>query len=97
MLVSDDKLCVIQKSCSHYCHNAPEGSVCSCPPDLFLQQDGKTCLKWHSCDAWGTCSQRCEQHGRRHKCSCEPGYALTADGFTCKSNGMLIVLLCIKI
>ncbi|XP_047119261.1 low-density lipoprotein receptor-related protein 1 [Schistocerca piceifrons] len=82
----DDRMCDIQHVCTHTCHNAPEGRVCSCPAGMYLQTDGSTCSPWHPCDMWGTCSQRCEQHGSRHKCSCEPGYVLQSDGFTCKST-----------
>ncbi|XP_068084350.1 prolow-density lipoprotein receptor-related protein 1 [Anabrus simplex] len=82
----DENMCSYRKDCSNYCHNAPEGMVCSCPSDLFLQPDGLTCLEWHPCNMWGTCSQLCEQHKARHKCTCQLGYVLQADHYTCKSN-----------
>nr|XP_022909737.1 low-density lipoprotein receptor-related protein 1 isoform X1 [Onthophagus taurus] len=82
----DDKVCLVSSVCSHNCHNAPEGAVCSCPDDLFLQPDKKHCLEMHPCESWGVCSQKCIPIGSRYKCECHPGYSLMADGFTCKSE-----------
>ncbi|CAG2069029.1 unnamed protein product, partial [Timema podura] len=79
-------MCIYTRECSHTCHNTPEGYLCSCPPDLYLQPDGVTCLKTHPCDAWGTCSQLCQQFKHRHKCSCMEDYHLMSDQFTCKST-----------
>ncbi|KAB0803781.1 hypothetical protein PPYR_00751 [Photinus pyralis] len=81
-----EMLCEHSLVCSHTCHNAPEGLVCSCPPPLHLQQDQMRCLEAHPCEDWGTCSQICTPIRTRHKCSCLPGYTLTNDGFTCKSD-----------
>ncbi|XP_017777455.1 PREDICTED: low-density lipoprotein receptor-related protein 1 [Nicrophorus vespilloides] len=80
-----EKLCEHSMECSHHCHNAPEGIVCSCPQPLHLQSDKVNCLQTHPCDSWGVCSQTCETRGGQYKCSCLPGYALESDGFSCKS------------
>lgn len=91
-IVQDENVCGFSMECSHTCHNAPEGFVCSCPPELHLhlQPDGLTCLKSHPCLGWGTCSQNCQPYGQQHyKCSCNQGYHLLADGFSCKSNSKL--------
>lgn len=79
-------LCEHSFVCSHTCHNAPEGLICSCPPHLHLQPDRVHCLESHPCEAWGICSQLCTPYKSRHKCSCLPGYSLSEDGFTCKSE-----------
>ncbi|KAF5294104.1 hypothetical protein FQR65_LT10928 [Abscondita terminalis] len=81
-----EMLCEHSLECSHTCHNAPEGLVCSCPPPLYLQPDRMRCLEVHPCDSWGICSQQCTPFLTRHKCSCLPGYTLMADRFTCKSD-----------
>lgn len=78
-------LCDHSVECSHICHNAPEGLVCSCPNHLHLQADNMTCLEAHPCDVWGTCSQGCVDKKNRHVCKCFEGYILEPDGFTCKS------------
>ncbi|KAK9892226.1 hypothetical protein WA026_019028 [Henosepilachna vigintioctopunctata] len=80
-----EKLCFHSYECSHECHNAPEGLICTCPPHLHLQADKKTCLDTHPCDAWGVCSQKCIPKGSKYKCACSHGYSLKDDGFTCKS------------
>lgn len=80
------KQCETEKRCSHFCHNTPEGFICSCPFHLFLQSDKLTCNENHACSYWGVCSQRCVQNGREYECSCVPGYSLESDQFTCKSN-----------
>lgn len=84
----EEKLCDKNSECSHpdYCHNAPEGYVCSCPPHLYLKPDGLTCTSEHICTQWGTCSQVCEQIEKRYKCKCRDGYTLQYDQFTCRSN-----------
>lgn len=82
----NEKVCDHNSECSHFCHNAPEGFVCSCPLHLFLKPDGATCSQEHACEHWGTCSQLCEKVGKRYKCKCEDGYTLQYDQFTCKSN-----------
>lgn len=79
-------LCKRTSECSHMCHNAPEGYVCSCPPNMFLKADGKQCTFEHACEHWGTCSQLCEQNGKHFKCKCLDGYSLESDQFTCRSN-----------
>lgn len=81
-----EKICDHNSECSHFCHNAPEGFVCSCPYHLFLKPDGVNCSQEHACEHWGTCSQLCEKTGKRHRCKCEDGYTLQYDQFTCKSN-----------
>ncbi|KAG8332250.1 Low-density lipoprotein receptor- protein 1B [Homalodisca vitripennis] len=84
-------MCGFSLECSHNCHNAPDGFVCSCPDHLHLQTDKYTCLESHACESWGTCSQRCQRYGRHHyKCSCNQGYQLQADGFSCKSNASAV-------
>nr|XP_008195317.2 PREDICTED: LOW QUALITY PROTEIN: prolow-density lipoprotein receptor-related protein 1 [Tribolium castaneum] len=81
-----EQLCDLRLDCSHYCHNAPEGLICSCPPDLHLQPDRIHCSKAHPCDTWGVCSQKCIAVGERYKCGCFKGYVLESDRFTCKST-----------
>lgn len=78
-------LCDHSLDCSHFCHNAPEGMVCSCPDHLHLQADKMNCLEAHPCDVWGTCSQGCTTKKKRPHCTCFDGYYLENDGFTCKS------------
>uniref|UniRef100_A0AAR5Q063 EGF-like domain-containing protein n=1 Tax=Dendroctonus ponderosae TaxID=77166 RepID=A0AAR5Q063_DENPD len=87
MRCSED-LCAHSFICSHECHNAPDGVVCSCPPYLHLQADRTHCLETHPCEAWGVCSQKCIPRGSRYKCTCVDGYVLQDDGFTCKSSEM---------
>ncbi|KAJ8961610.1 hypothetical protein NQ314_005912 [Rhamnusium bicolor] len=81
-----DMLCEHSFVCSHDCHNAPEGLICSCPPHLHLQADRTHCLETHPCEAWGVCSQICVPRGSRYKCTCIDGYVMQEDGFTCKSD-----------
>ncbi|XP_074039673.1 LDL receptor protein 1 [Leptinotarsa decemlineata] len=81
-----DMLCDHSFVCSHDCHNAPEGLICTCPPHLHLQADKTHCLETHPCQAWGVCSQNCIPRGSRYKCTCQEGYVLQEDGFTCKST-----------
>lgn len=85
-LLCKEKLCDHNTECSHFCHNAPEGIVCSCPLHLYLQPNGKDCSLEHACDNWATCSQSCVPYGKRYKCGCLPDYTLQYDGFSCKSN-----------
>ncbi|CAH2009921.1 unnamed protein product [Acanthoscelides obtectus] len=80
-----DRLCDHSFICSHDCHNAPEGLICTCPAHLHLQADRTHCLETHPCEAWGVCSQNCVPRGSRYKCTCQEGYVLQEDGFTCKS------------
>ncbi|KDR21144.1 hypothetical protein L798_04073, partial [Zootermopsis nevadensis] len=80
-----ERVCDRSSDCSHYCHDAPTGSICYCPSDLHLQPDKVTCLSTHPCEAWGVCSQLCQPLKYGHKCLCEEGYKLHHDGFTCKS------------
>ncbi|XP_058055099.1 prolow-density lipoprotein receptor-related protein 1 [Anopheles bellator] len=80
-----EKLCDEFHECSHTCHNAPEGVVCSCPPHLFLQPNGHDCGHDHACESWGTCSQTCLTLGSHYRCGCADGYALLYDKFTCRS------------
>lgn len=88
--VPDENMCGFSLECSHNCHNAPEGIVCSCPEHLYMQTDGVTCLDSHPCDSWGTCSQKCIPNGKHnYKCLCNKRYQLQNDGFSCKSNGKL--------
>lgn len=56
-----EQLCSHVHDCSHICHNAPEGVVCSCPTEsgMTLGNDSKTCSVSHPCEQWGTCSQLC--------------------------------------
>ncbi|XP_046809386.1 low-density lipoprotein receptor-related protein 1 [Lucilia cuprina] len=82
----DDKLCEKSHECSHYCHNAPEGFVCSCPAHMYLMPNGKRCSMQHACDHWDSCSQICASVGKRYECKCFEGYDLQYDSFTCKST-----------
>lgn len=82
----NEKICDHNSECSHYCHNAPEGFVCSCPLHLFLKPNGLQCSSDHACEHWGTCSQICEQVGKRYKCKCRDEFTLQYDQFSCKSN-----------
>ena len=81
-----EKLCDAPNDCSHACHNAPEGLICSCPAHLFLQPNGRDCGHDHACDNWGTCSQICTKAGTHYRCGCVEGYTLMYDKFTCRSN-----------
>ncbi|CAB3232339.1 unnamed protein product [Arctia plantaginis] len=80
-------------ACSHGCHAAPGGPVCSCPAELQLLRDGVTCGARASCASWGACSQGCVPHKHRYKCTCDQGYRLADDGFTCKSTDGVTPLL----
>lgn len=82
----DEKICDHNTECSHYCNNAPEGFVCSCPLHMFLKPDGLQCSSEHACEHWGTCSQVCNQIGKRYTCSCHDGFTLEYDQFSCRSN-----------
>ncbi|KAF7273554.1 hypothetical protein GWI33_013751, partial [Rhynchophorus ferrugineus] len=81
-----DRMCEHSFVCSHECHNAPEGVVCTCPPELHLQPDRTHCLDTHPCESWGVCSQTCVPRGSRYLCTCSDGYVLQKDGFSCKST-----------
>ncbi|XP_001985922.2 low-density lipoprotein receptor-related protein 1 isoform X2 [Drosophila grimshawi] len=81
-----DKLCDQGHECSHNCHNTPEGYICSCPPHLYLQPNGKRCSMQHACEHWDTCAQVCENNGKSYACQCLEGYDLSYDKFTCKST-----------
>lgn len=85
-LLCEEKLCDQNSECSHSCHNAPEGYVCSCPSHLYLKPNGLVCTSEHICTQWGTCSQVCEQVDKKHKCTCRDGYTLQYDQFTCRSD-----------
>lgn len=78
--------CLKVNDCSHACHDAPEGYVCSCPSHMFLKANGRQCSYQHACDHWGTCSQVCEPRGKQYQCKCLPGYTIEPDRFTCRSN-----------
>lgn len=82
----NEKICDHNSECSHYCNNAPEGFVCSCPLHMFLKPNGLQCSTEHACDHWDTCSQICEQQNKHYKCKCYDNYTLQYDQFTCKSN-----------
>ncbi|XP_037895975.1 low-density lipoprotein receptor-related protein 1B isoform X2 [Glossina fuscipes] len=80
-----EKLCEQTHECSHHCHNAPEGFVCSCPAHMFLMPNGKRCSMQHACEHWDTCSQICSTAGKSYDCKCLDGYDLQYDHFSCKS------------
>lgn len=82
----NEKVCDHNTECSHYCNNAPEGFVCSCPLHMFLKPNGLQCSSEHACDQWGTCSQVCNQIGKRYTCGCHEGFTLEYDQFSCRSN-----------
>ncbi|XP_030747153.1 prolow-density lipoprotein receptor-related protein 1 [Sitophilus oryzae] len=81
-----DKMCDMRLVCSHECHNAPEGVVCTCPEPLHLQPDRTHCSETHPCESWGVCSQTCVPRKSDYRCTCLEGYALEKDHFTCKST-----------
>ncbi|KAJ6647666.1 Prolow-density lipoprotein receptor-related protein 1, partial [Pseudolycoriella hygida] len=81
-----EKICDHNSECSHFCHNSPEGFVCSCPLHLFLAPDELQCNSEHACQSWGTCSQICDQIGKTYKCRCQDDFTLQFDQFSCKSN-----------
>nr|XP_018901907.1 PREDICTED: prolow-density lipoprotein receptor-related protein 1 [Bemisia tabaci] len=79
--------CLYQDKCSHFCHNTPDGFICTCPPTLHLHPNRLNCTEMNPCTMWGTCSQSCEYYNKyMYKCSCEPGYQLLSDHFSCKST-----------
>ncbi|KAI5726754.1 hypothetical protein M8J76_007920 [Diaphorina citri] len=82
-----EKQC-LRSDCHHDCYNTPEGFMCVCPRDMYLQPDLITCSYLHPCEAWGTCSQDCEPSvsNNSYKCTCHAGYELEPDMFTCKSK-----------
>lgn len=81
--------CLYQDKCSHFCHNTPDGFICTCPPTLHLHPNRLNCTEMNPCTMWGTCSQSCEYYNKyMYKCSCEPGYQLLSDHFSCKSTGL---------
>lgn len=82
----NEKVCDHNTECSHYCNNAPEGFVCSCPLHMFLKPNGLQCSSEHACDQWGTCSQVCNQIGKRYTCGCHKGFTLEYDQFSCRSE-----------
>lgn len=82
----DEKVCDHNSECSHFCNNAPEGFVCSCPSHMFLTPNGLQCSTEHACSHWGTCSQLCVEMGKHYKCQCHDGFTLQYDQFTCKSD-----------
>lgn len=81
-----ERLCEFSLVCSHFCHNTPEGLICSCPEGLNLQPDGTHCLETDPCESWGVCSQKCIPYKSRYKCACFDGYMLLDDHFSCKST-----------
>ncbi|XP_026680974.1 low-density lipoprotein receptor-related protein 1B-like [Diaphorina citri] len=85
--ICDEKQC-LRSDCHHDCYNTPEGFMCVCPRDMYLQPDLITCSYLHPCEAWGTCSQDCEPSvsNNSYKCTCHAGYELEPDMFTCKSK-----------
>ncbi|KAJ2938967.1 hypothetical protein O0L34_g17783 [Tuta absoluta] len=87
-----EPMCLVSP-CSHICHPAPSGPVCSCPASLHLQRDGHVCNQRHVCTEWGVCSQTCKPQKNKHKCTCYEGFQLADDGFTCKSTDKAVPLL----
>ncbi|KAL1455357.1 hypothetical protein WDU94_009457 [Cyamophila willieti] len=85
--ICDENQCS-RNDCHHLCYNTPEGYMCTCPEDMFLQPDRMTCSYTHPCDSWGVCSQDCEPSvtSNSYKCTCHKGYTLERDKFTCKSE-----------
>lgn len=82
----NERVCDHNTECSHYCNNAPEGFVCSCPLHMSLTADGRMCSLAHACEHWGTCAQLCRPVGQRYVCDCVEGYRLERDRFSCKST-----------
>lgn len=83
-----EKLCEESHKCSHYCHNAPEGYICTCPAHMFLMANGNRCTVKHACEHWDTCSQICQPVGKGYECQCTTGYDLQYDRFSCKSTAI---------
>ncbi|CAB3407219.1 unnamed protein product [Caenorhabditis bovis] len=71
--------------CSHKCISTPMGPVCVCPPNEYLDSDGRTCLKKDPC-GFGACSQLCLPQGSSKHCYCHDGFKLQSDRFTCRSD-----------
>lgn len=87
-MVFPAKYCDFEDKCSHDCYNAPEGYICGCPENMYLQNDNVTCSDTHRCEVWGICSQKCVNVGQHsHKCTCFPDYEIQPDHFSCKSVG----------
>ncbi|XP_043929607.1 low-density lipoprotein receptor-related protein 1B, partial [Protopterus annectens] len=73
--------------CSHQCTVIPgKGTICSCPPGLYLNSDNKTCSSIDLCAKHLKCSQVCEQQKSNVKCSCYEGWRINTDGESCSST-----------
>jgi low-density lipoprotein receptor-related protein 1 (alpha-2-macroglobulin receptor) len=82
-----ERLCDKIVECQFFCHNAPNGYVCSCPQHMTLENDEKSCSEPKACDDFSACSQLCIQLNPSHiKCKCFHGYRLKEDNFTCESE-----------
>lgn len=94
--IPEDHLCERMTLCSHFCHDAPEGKFCACPPGTYLSANDLMCTEKHRCSEWGVCSQNCDLTGNHtHRCYCDEGYIMQPDHFTCKFNGTCRDLYCL--
>lgn len=64
--------------CSNGCIKSPKGSFCSCPNDMELAEDGRTCLMPPPpCSRnHGLCDHFCENTEHSFVCKCYEGYVL---------------------
>ncbi|XP_008705339.2 thrombomodulin [Ursus maritimus] len=73
--------------CQHTCNGSAETSHCLCPPDAYLQADGRSCaaLADHLCHK--LCEHYCIPNSYvpgSYSCMCETGYRLAADQHRCE-------------
>ncbi|GMS89022.1 hypothetical protein PENTCL1PPCAC_11197, partial [Pristionchus entomophagus] len=74
----------MDRKCSHFCTNTPNGHKCSCPRGMVLGSDGWTCEDWDECLHEGQrCSHYCANAHDGYECSCASGYELAKDRHTC--------------
>ncbi|CAF0941452.1 unnamed protein product, partial [Brachionus calyciflorus] len=79
--------CSIQNGgCSHFCHQAPIGSMCFCPLGYQTTNSSnyKRCEDINECEFETACNQRCSNYRGGYYCACETGY-YTTDSRSCKA------------
>ena len=63
--------------CEGACTNTEGSYTCSCPKDLILAADGRSCENLDPCATNnGGCSQLCEFHNNHTVCSCRKGFTI---------------------